>query len=94
MLTEYPIKSNIFFMLSTNIKKVTDKKEEISLESAQEIVGGYVERVRCPDGSILLVNEEGLLYGLPVNEEASAIAGQMIVGNVIHFAKGCGRSWG
>jgi len=81
-------------MLSTNIKKVTDKKEEISLESAQEIVGGYVERVRCPDGSILLVNEEGLLYGLPVNEEASAIAGRMIVGNVIHFAKGCGRSWG
>jgi len=93
-LTEYPIKSNIFFMLSTTIKKVTDKKEEISLESAQNAVGGYVERVVCPDGSILLVNEEGLLHGLPVNKEASAIAGQTIVGNVIHFAKGCGNSWG
>ena len=81
-------------MLSTTIKKVTDKKEEISLKSAQETVGGYVERVVCPDGSILLVNEEGLLHGLPVNKEASAIAGQTIVGNVIHFAKGCGNSWG
>ena len=81
-------------MLSTTLKKVTDKKEEISLKSAQETVGGYVERVRCPDGTFLLVNEEGVLYGLPVNEEASAIAGQMIVGNVIHFAKGCGRNWG
>ena len=81
-------------MLSTTIKRVTDKKEKISLESAQNTVGGYVERVRCPDGTVLLVNEEGRLNGLPVNEEASALAGQMIVGNVIHFAKGCGRSWG
>ena len=81
-------------MLSTTIKRVTDKKEKISLESAQNTVGGYVERVRCPDGTVLLVNEEGRLNGLPVNEEASAIAGQMIVVNVIHFAKGCGRNWG
>ena len=81
-------------MLSTTIKRVTYKKEKISLESAQDTVGGYVERVRCPDGTVLLVNEEGRLNGLPVNEEASAIAGQMIVGNVIHFAKGCGRNWG
>ena len=81
-------------MLSTTIKRVTDKKDKISLESAQNTVGGYVERVRCPDGTVLLVNEEGRLNGLPVNEEASAIAGQMIVGNVIHFAKGCGRNWG
>ena len=81
-------------MLSTTIKRVTDKKEKISLESAQNTVGGYVERVRCPDGTVLLVNEEGRLNGLPVNEKASAIAGQMIVGNVIHFAKGCGRNWG
>ena len=81
-------------MLSTTIKRVTDKTQKISLESAQNTVGGYVERVRCPDGTVLLVNEEGRLNGLPVNEEASAIAGQMIVGNVIHFAKGCGRNWG
>lgn len=77
----------------TSIKKVIDPKENISLKSAQEIVGGYVERVLCRDDTILLVNEEGLLEGLPVNEEASAIAGQMIVGNVIHFAKGCGEDW-
>ena len=55
-------------MLSTTIKRVTDKKEKISLESAQNTVGGYVERVRCPDGTVLLVNEEGRLNGLPVNE--------------------------
>jgi hypothetical protein len=77
----------------TSIKKVIDPKENISLKSAQETVGGYVERVRCPDDTILLINEEGLLEGLPVNEEASTIAGQMIVGDVIHFAKGCGKDW-
>ena len=77
-----------------SILKITDKKVKISLSDAQATVGGYVQVVRCPDGTKLLVNEEGLWQRLPLNEEATKLAGQPIVGNAIHFAKGCGRSWG
>lgn len=42
------------------------------LEEYQEIVGGYIEHVWLPElieqGIILVANEEGLLKGLPVNE--------------------------
>jgi len=77
-----------------SILKITDKKVKISLSDAQATVGGLVQVVRCPDGTKLLVNEEGLLYRLPFNQEATELAGQPIVGNVIHFAKGCGRNFG
>ena len=77
-----------------SLLKITDKKVKISLSDAQATVGGLVQVVRCPDGSKLLVNEEGLWQRLPFNQEATELAGQLIVGNAIHFAKGCGRSWG
>jgi len=77
-----------------SLLKITDKKVKISLSDAQATVGGYVQVVRCPDGTKLLVNEEGRLYRLPLNEEATKLAGQPIVGNAIHFAKGCGRNFG
>jgi len=80
-------------MMTPTTKIVSDKKEKISLAEAQQIVGGYVELVRCPKGK-LLVDEEGLLKGLPLNVEASRLAGQHIVGNAIYFASGCGRNWG
>ena len=56
-----------------------------TLEEAQEIVGGYVELVRSPLHSDwqILVNEEGLLEGLPWNEEATKICGTGIVGPAI-----------
>ena len=56
-----------------------------TLEEAQKIVGGYVEMVRSPtDPSIqILVNEEGLLRGLPFNEHATELCGTGIVGPAI-----------
>jgi|TARA_R110000824_G_scaffold72141_2_gene184273 hypothetical protein len=56
-----------------------------SLERAQELVGGFVEMVRSPtDQDIqVLVNEEGLLKGLPFNEEASKMCDTGIVGDAI-----------
>jgi hypothetical protein len=56
-----------------------------SLERAQELVGGLVEMVRSPtDPDIqVLVNEEGLLVGLPFNEEASKLCDTGIVGDAI-----------
>ena len=65
---------------------VFDKKEDRpSLEEAQALVGGYVERVHSAANPTwqILVNEEGRMRGLPVNEEASQICGTMIVGDVV-----------
>lgn len=56
-----------------------------TLSEAQEIVGGLVEMVRSPtkpDWQIL-VNEEGLLDGLPFNAEATELCGTGIVGPAI-----------
>ncbi len=56
-----------------------------SLEEAQGLVGGLVEMVRSPTHQDwqILVNEEGLLDGLPFNEEATKICGTGIVGPAI-----------
>lgn len=59
------------------------------LEEMQKIVGGYIEVIRLKDGRLMIVNEEGLLHGLPVNIEATNIlrrdhsTTQYIVGNAI-----------
>ena len=56
-----------------------------TLSEAQKLVGGLVEMVRSPtDPEIqILVNEEGLLRGLPFNEEASRLCDTGIVGDAI-----------
>ncbi len=56
-----------------------------SLQEAQELVGGLVQMVRSPtkQGWQILVNEEGLLDGLPFNDEATKICGTGIVGPAI-----------
>ena len=59
------------------------------LEEMQKIVCGYIEIIRLNDGRLMIVNEEGLLQGLPVNIEATNIlrrdhsTTQYIVGNAI-----------
>lgn len=65
----------------TMIKEISDKPP--TLEEAQDFVGGYVELVELSGGAQLLVNEEGLLRGLPYNSEASAVSHLNIVGPVI-----------
>ena len=56
-----------------------------TLEEAQRLVGGFVELVRSPEHRDwqILVNEEGLLNGLPFNEEATKICGTGIVGDAV-----------
>ena len=58
-------------------------KKEVNFKDCQLAVSGYVEPVYLPDGRVMLVNEEGLIYGLPPNAEASDIAGGEIVGTVV-----------
>ena len=54
-----------------------------TLSEAQKAVGGYVEVLVLPDGRQLLVNEDGLQEGLPLNKNASLIAEQIILGDVL-----------
>ena len=51
-----------------------------SLESLQDIVGGWIEHVGIRKGLGMIINEEGKLHGLPEN---FAFRGDMIVGPAI-----------
>jgi hypothetical protein len=52
--------------------KVIDKKEDQpTLEEAQEFVGGWVERIQLKNNDILLIDEEGKLKNLDVNQKAT-----------------------
>jgi len=55
------------------LKIIDNVKDEPTLESAQEFVGGYVEGISFPNGDYLIVNEEGKLMGLEVNEPATKL---------------------
>jgi hypothetical protein len=58
-----------------------------SLKELQKAVGGYIEMVHTWDNRWLIVNEEGKLMGLPVNEEATRLYEygdhDVIVGDVV-----------
>ena len=57
-----------------------------TLKEMQELVGGYIEFVYTTSDKVLIVNEEGLLTALPLNQTASDIAEQTIVGDVIEVS--------
>ena len=45
---------------------------DVSLRSLQKVVGGYIETITLePTGEVLVVNEEGKLIGLALNERAT-----------------------
>lgn len=45
--------------------------KDFKLEELNAIVNGYIEIVYLNDGQIMVVNEEGLIKGLPYNKEAT-----------------------
>ena len=55
------------------LKIIDDVKLEPTLKEAQAFVGGYVEGISMPNGDYLIVNEEGKLKNLPLNEEATKL---------------------
>lgn len=70
--------------LDTEKRCITHKKP--TLKEMQEFVGGYIEPIRVKVNGYsytIVVNEEGLLMNLPINEYDSRVAGFMLVGNVI-----------
>lgn len=48
--------------------------KKFTLEELQNFVGGYIQIINLPANKLLVVNEEGRLYKLPVNEKATALA--------------------
>ena len=54
-------------------KIIEDSKDEPNLKEAQKFVGGYVEGITFPNGDYLIINEEGKIMGLPLNEQASKL---------------------
>ena len=55
------------------LKIIDNVKDEPDLESAQKFVGGYVQGIEFPNGDYMIMNEEGKLLGLPVNESATKL---------------------
>ena len=54
-----------------------------TLEAFQNEVGGYIETCRVAEDLVLVVNEEGLLDGLPYN---CKVCGQPFVGTIVAVA--------
>ncbi len=55
------------------LKIIDNVKDEPDLKQAQEFVGGMVQGIQFPNGDYMIMNEEGKLLGLPVNEEATKL---------------------
>ena len=55
------------------LKIIDNVKDEPDLKQAQEFVGGMVQGIEFPNGDYMIMNEEGKLLGLPVNEEATKV---------------------
>ena len=57
----------------TKLKIVREGDTKPTLEEMQAFVGGRIEIVYLSDGDHLVINEEGLLDGLPVNLDATTL---------------------
>ena len=55
------------------LKIIENVKDEPDLKAAQDFVGGYVEGIPFPNGDYIIINEEGKLIGLPINEQATKL---------------------
>jgi hypothetical protein len=63
-------------------REVESLGDTFSLAEMQKLVDGHIELVRM-DRVLMVVNEEGMLLGLPINYKASAVAGTIIRGNAL-----------
>lgn len=44
-----------------------------TLEELQKLVGGYIERVKLSTGKVMIVDEDGMLKGLPFNPRGTEL---------------------
>ena len=57
----------------TVLKRITKDMEQPTLRDMQEFVDGRIEIVYLSNGDHLIINEEGLPDGLPINQKATNI---------------------
>ena len=48
--------------------------KKFELEELQAFVGGFIQVIHLSKNKLLVVNEEGKLHNLPMNEKATALA--------------------
>jgi hypothetical protein len=83
------MKAKIYKADGTIIDVVPENGTDFQLDELQKIVGGYIEIVGLLDNEIMVINEEGKLADLPVNENATEIYNEVdgfydyIVGDVL-----------
>lgn len=57
---------------------------ENTLAALQEAVGGYIETLTLiPGKAVMIINEEGVLRGMPICAAASVVANTRIVGTAV-----------
>ncbi|MBQ0161100.1 MAG: DUF3846 domain-containing protein [Bacteroidales bacterium] len=56
---------------------------DFELEELQEMVGGLIEIVHLPKGMIAVVNEEGMILELPLNDAMAVLFGMPLWGDVL-----------
>ena len=67
--------------IETKITPINGKN--FNLQEMQNFVDGFIEIINLPDGRQMVINEEGRIQNLDINDKASVLAGCMIVGNVL-----------
>ena len=69
------MKENLIVKTDGSKHVITPKNgKNFELEELQEIVGGYIQAIRLSESQSMIVNENGKLYNLEHNAEASVIA--------------------
>lgn len=66
--------------------KPANGTNSFSLEELQSFVGGVIELVHSTSIP-LIVNEEGLLLELPINEKATEMSGIILIGDVVYLSE-------
>lgn len=61
---------------------------DFSLEELQQFVGGYIEIIRLSGNRLMIINEEGKVWNLPLNCQATMVYQKegkidVIVGNAL-----------
>lgn len=63
----------IFHTDGTREKVAPANGSDFRLEEMQKMVGGIIEIVYFDDNTVMVINEEGKLLGLPLNMDATAV---------------------
>ena len=50
-----------------------NNKTDFQLDELQKYVGGFIEVVKTKDGKTMVINEEGKINDLPINQKASQL---------------------